>query len=119
MLFSVSFESFCLSEFLHLDDKKRFMLGRLVVSLSTWKKLIIDSLSKIICIKPQQGSLLELAVILLGYFYYNLFTAYPALAIYLFINMSYNVLVVFGYFVTPNNRTKGEYKPAETKKWIS
>lgn len=91
MLFSLSFESFCLSEFLHLDDKKRFMLGRLV------------------------GSLLELAVILLGYYYYKVFDTYPALAIYLFINMSYNLLVVVGYFVTPNTRNKGDYKPADKK----
>lgn len=33
ILFSLSFESFCLSEFVWIKDKKTFMLSRLVVSI--------------------------------------------------------------------------------------
>lgn len=79
ILFSMNFESFCLSEFLHLDDKKQFMLGRLV------------------------GSLVELLVIVLGIYHYQVLNN-QAILVFLFINMSYNLLVIVGYLITPRSR---------------
>jgi len=76
LLFTRSFESLFVSDYVWIRDKKNFMLSRLV------------------------GSLLELAVILLGYYYYKSFGQF-AFCTYMTINMSYNALVLYGYAVTP------------------
>ena len=71
-LFSLSIESFTMPSFLFDVDKLNFFKGRLV------------------------GSLLELVVIFLGYFYFKVITTTASLAIYLFINTSYNILIGYG-----------------------
>ena len=73
LLFSLSIESFTMPSFLFEVDKTNFLKGRLL------------------------GSLLELVVILLGYFHYQVITTKTSLGIYLFVNISYNALIIFGW----------------------
>ncbi len=76
LLFSFSFESFSVADFIYLKDKKTFMLTRLI------------------------GSLLELAVVFSGYYCFKVVPLVPAAVIYVAINMSYNLLVFYGYVIT-------------------
>lgn len=91
LLFSFSFESFAIADFIYLKDKKTFMLTRLI------------------------GSVLELAVILAGHYYFKVFPLVPEAAILIAVNMAYNFLVFYGHFVTvvvvqkpPVNASKSE-----------
>lgn len=77
-LLTRSFESFCVSDYVYSSDKKNFMLSRLL------------------------GSLFEMIVVLLGFYYYKSF-GQVAFCIYMTINMSYNSLVLYGYLVTPKD----------------
>jgi len=76
LLFSLSFESFTISDFIYLKDKKTFMLTRLI------------------------GSLIELGVILAGHYHFKVFAMVPETAILILINMTYNLIVFYGYVIT-------------------
>lgn len=76
LLFSFSFESFSISDFVYLKDKKTFMLTRLI------------------------GSLIELGVILAGQYYFKVFKMMPETALLISINMTYNLIVLYGYAIT-------------------
>lgn len=73
---SFSIESFCVSEFIYLKDKKNFMLSRLY------------------------GSLMELTLFLSGYYYFHIYS-FEVLTQMLVLNTIYNVCVFYGYIITP------------------
>jgi hypothetical protein len=73
LLFSLSIESFTMPSFLFEVDKTNFLKGRLL------------------------GSLLELVVIFLGYFHFKVITTMLSLGIYLFVNITYNILIIYGW----------------------
>jgi hypothetical protein len=78
LVFSVSYESFCVSEFCWKGDKKAFMLSRFV------------------------GSLLDLVTVVLGFFVYGVLPL-AAFIVFSIWNMSYNLLVMYAWFITPSD----------------
>lgn len=76
LLFTRSFESFCVSDYVWIRDKKNFMASRLI------------------------GSLGEMAIVLLGFYQYKVI-GQTAFCVYMTVNMGYNSLVLYGYLVTP------------------
>lgn len=73
-LFSLCIESFIMPSFLYEVDKQRFLKARLL------------------------GSLFELVVIGVGYFVHKSIKSNVSLGVYLTVNMSYNILILFGLF---------------------
>ncbi|CAF0956734.1 unnamed protein product [Brachionus calyciflorus] len=81
ILLSLSLESYCLSEFLFLRDKKQFMLARLV------------------------GGLLKTLVINYGFIWLSIFSVQTFLMFFT-ICTSYNLIVLYGYLITPKELFK-------------
>ncbi|RNA44806.1 hypothetical protein BpHYR1_032466 [Brachionus plicatilis] len=76
ILLSLSLESYCLSEFLFLGDKKKFMHARMV------------------------GSLVKALVIVHANLYWKILSLNSFLVLFT-INAAYNLVVVYGFLVTP------------------
>ncbi|CAF1072104.1 unnamed protein product [Brachionus calyciflorus] len=84
ILLSLSLESYCLSEFLFLRDKKQFMLARLV------------------------GGLLKTLILSYDFIWLSKFSV-QAFLMFFTICTSYNLIVLYGYLITPK-------EPFKTKK---
>lgn len=78
LILSLGFESYCLSEFLFLGDKKNFMQARVL------------------------GSLAKAFVIVHASLYWNIFSL-KSFLLFFIANAVYTLVVVYGYTVTPNH----------------
>lgn len=76
LILSFSLQSYGLSEFLFLGDKKNFMKARMV------------------------GSLIKTIVIIHASLYWKIFSLKSFLILFV-LNAGYNLLVAYGYFITP------------------
>lgn len=76
LIVSVSIESFCMSEFIFLKDKKNYMLSRVL------------------------GGLSRLALFIAGHYYFHLYSI-QVMTVLLVANTVYNLLMFYGYFITP------------------
>lgn len=78
ILLSLSCESYCMSEFMFIRDKKNFMFSRLT------------------------GSAFKTLLLFYAYYWLSLFS-FETFMIFLTLNASYNLLVLYGYLITPKS----------------
>ena len=78
LIFSLSYETYSLSGFIYIRDKKSLMLSRVL------------------------GALGLLGAILLGHYQFKAFAALPALAVLASVVGVYFLLVAYGYLITGN-----------------
>lgn len=76
LILSYSLQSYSLSEFLFIGDKKNFMKARMI------------------------GSLVKALVIIHASLYWKFFSLKSFLILFI-LNAGYNLLVVYGYYITP------------------
>lgn len=79
---SAAFQSFFVSDFIFVSDKKTFLLVRLI------------------------GNFLELVVILSGHYWFNVLSIMPSFCWFVSLNLVYTALILYGYLVTPTGEQK-------------
>ena len=87
VIFSLAFESFFVAEFIYVSDKKKFMLSRLL------------------------GSLLELGIILLGFFYFKVLDT-SGLGFLVPLNIFYDIVCLYGFCVSKEYAGHKQLKPS-------